>query len=236
MTDSFLSRLDYPELEKLCEYKGPVDALNLVCFSNAASYRWYGLLLSPLVLLRGGRPVFVGKHEVSLHGEKTFDELVIIRYTSLRTFTEILTGRYYSLLNKIRGKGVRYFEFSFTRAFRESSELWKKGRRLVILFNFQDGTFGNILDKITNTLGKYPVIQLYASGKIGDIPFKGTVSPSDPNPCHYKGMVIFSILEDISEGFTLGENVMNDLKAATSDLSVDIYRSLGVRESMPWSK
>lgn len=234
MTDSFLSRLDRQKLEKLCEYEGQVDALNLVSFSNAAGYRWYGLLLSPLVLLRGGRPIFVGAFDKSLAGGKTFDELVIIRYPGLRTFTKILTGRYYSLLNRIREKGVRYFEFSFTRSLRESSELWSKGLRLVILFNYQEGTFGNILDKITNILGKYPVTQLYASRKIGGIPFKGKTGLSDPNPCRYEGMVMFSILDPGK--FSLGEEVISDLKATTTDLSIDIYRSLGICESMPWSR
>ncbi|MBN2077205.1 MAG: hypothetical protein JW762_16790 [Dehalococcoidales bacterium] len=233
MTDSFLSRLDCPKLEKLCEHKGPVDALNLVSFSSASNYRWYGLLLSPLVLLRGGRPIFVGAYERSLAGGKTCDEFVIIRYPSLRTFVEILTGRCYSLLNKIRAKGVRYFEFSFTSPFRESSELWRKGLRLVIQFNYQEGTFGKVLDKVTNILGKYPVIQLYASKKIGDVPYKGKAGPSDPNPCQYEGMVIFCILDN--KDFSLGEEVITELKAATKDLSVDVYRSLGIWESMPWS-
>jgi uncharacterized protein (DUF1330 family) len=235
MTDSFLSRLDVSRLEKLCEYEGPVDALNLVSFSNAACYRWYGLLLSPLVILRGGRPIFAGAHERSLAGEKNCDELVIIRYPSLRTFIRILTGRYYSLLNRIRIKGVRYFEFAFTKPFRESSELWRKGLRLVILFTYQEGTFGNILDKITNIIGKYPLIQLYASGKAGDIPFKGTVGPADPNPCKYEGMVIFSILKDTVDEFELKKSTLTGLEEVTTGLSIDIYRSLSVQEAMPWS-
>jgi uncharacterized protein (DUF1330 family) len=235
VTHSFLSRPDHPQLEKLYEHKGPVDALNLVTFSNAVCYRWYGLLLSPVVLLRGGRPLFVGLHERSLLGEKTFDELVIMRYPSLKTFTGILTGRYYSLLNSIREKGVRYFEFSFTWPFRDSSELWSKGNRLVVQFNYQEGTFGNILDKITNILGKYPIVQLYASRKIGIIPFKGSAKASDPNPGKYKGTVIFSILEHDLERFILGNDIITSLEAVTTELSIDIYRSIGFRDSMPWS-
>ncbi|MFC1948220.1 hypothetical protein ACFLXY_09915 [Chloroflexota bacterium] len=206
MTDSFLSRHDSPEIEKLGEDTGPVDALNLVSFLNAIRYRWYGLLLSPLVLLRGGRPVFVGAYEKSLVGEKTFDELVIIRYPSLRTFVRIVTGSFYSRLNRLRGKCVHYFEFSFTSSLRESSELRKKGLRLVILFNYQEGAFGNVLDIITNILGKYPVIQLYASKKISVIPSQGMTVFSDPNPVKYEGIVIFSILEDDLERFILEKN------------------------------
>ena len=237
MTDSFVSRLDRLELEKLSEDTGLVNALNLVRFSSAVRYRWYGMLLSPLVLMRGGRPLFVGTHEKSLAGEKNFDELVIIQYPSLRTFTGILTGRYYSLLNRIREKGVRYFEFSFTRPFRESSELWKKGFRLVIQFNYHEEVFGTILDKITNILGKFSVIQLYASRKIGDIPFKGAAEPSDPNSSRFQGMAIFSILEDDLEGFIIEKDtIIVNLEAVTTELAIDIYRSLGVWESMPWSK
>ena len=236
MTDSFLSRLDRPELEQLGEDTGPVDALNLVSFLNAVRYRWYGLLLSPLVMLRGGRPLFVGEYERSLVGEKTFDELVIIRYPSLRTFVRIVTGRFYSLLNRLRAKGVHYFEFSFTSSLRESSELWKKGLRLVILFNYQEGTFGNVLDKITNILGKYPVIQLYASKKISVTRSQGMTVFSDPNPVKYEGIVIFSILDNDLEKFILEKNAVDSLKSVTVDLSVDVYRSLGVFESMPWSR
>ncbi|UCD08532.1 MAG: hypothetical protein JSU79_09245 [Dehalococcoidales bacterium] len=236
MTDSFLSQLDRPELENIDEDTGPVDTLNLVSFSNAVRYRWYGFLLSPLILLGGGRPLFDGEYLRSLVGEKTFDELIIIRYPSLRTFVRIVTGRLYSLLNRLRAKGVHYFEFSFTSPLRESSELRNKGHRLVILFNYQEGTFGNVLDKITNILGKYPVIQLYASKKIGVIPFQGMTVFSDPNPSQYEGTVIFSILEDKPEGFTLEEEVITDLKAVTTNLSVDIYRSLSMWESIPWSK
>jgi len=234
--ESFLSRIGRSELDKLCEFKGQIDALNLVSFSSAVHYRWYGLLLSLLVLLRGGRPLFVGVHQKSLIGGKTFDELVIIRYPNLRAFFRILTNWYYSLLNRIREKGIQYFEFSFTRPFRESSELWKKGQRLVVRFNYKDGTFGKTLDKITNILGKYFVVQLYASVKIGVIPYQGTAMPSDPNPGKYEGTAIFSILEDKPEGYTLREEVITDLKAVTTDLSVEIYRSLGVWESMPWVK
>ena len=236
MTVSFLSKINHTELNKLCDDPGSVDALNLVKFSNAANYRWYGLFLSPLVLLRGGKPLFVGKRVKTLYGENISDELVIIRYPSLRTFSEILTGRYYTLLNRVREKGVHYFEFSFTKPVRESSVLWKKGLRLVVHFNYKNGTFGNILDKITNIIGKNSVIQLYASRKMGVIPLKGVLEPSDPNPFKYEGTAIFSILEDEPEGFTLKEEVITDLKAATTNLSVDIYRSLGMCESMPWSK
>jgi hypothetical protein len=237
MTDPFLTRLNLPELKKLHEHKGSVDALHLVSFSGAARrYRWYGLLISFAVLLRGGRPIFAGTCETSVVGKKTFDEIVIIRYPGLRTFTGILTGRYWSLLNRIREKGVRYFEFSFTRPFRESSVLWKKGCRLVILFNFREGTFGDTLDKITNILGKYPVIQLYASKKIADIPFKGMPRPLDPNPATYEGIVIFSVLGDTHEGFTLGEDVFASLNAHTTGMTIQIYRSLSIWESMPWSK
>ncbi len=232
MTDSFLSRLDHSELEKLYEHKDPVDALNLVSFSSTVNYRRYRLLLSPLVLLRGGKPVFVGKHEKSLHGEKTFDEIVIIRYPDLRTFTRMLTGSYYSLLNRLRERGVRYFEFSFTKPIRESRALWQKELRLVIQFNYQDGTFGNNLDRITNILGRYPVIQLYASRKIGVIPLKGTIEATDPNPGEYEGTVIFSILEDKLGGFTLADDAITDLKATTTDLRVEIYRSLSLWASL----
>jgi uncharacterized protein (DUF1330 family) len=233
MTDSFLSRLDVSKLEKLCEYEGPVDALNLVSFSHAACYRWYRLLLSPLVLLRGGRPIFVGVYDKSLTGVKTCDELVIIRYPNLRTFIKIITSRYYFLLNRIRIKGVRHFEFSFTSPFRESSELWEKGLRLVIQFNYQEGTFGNTLDKVTNILGKYPVTQLYASKKVGDVPFRGKAGPSDPSPCKYEGMVIFSVLDN--EGFSPGEEVITELKEATKDFSLDVYRSPGIGKFMKWT-
>jgi uncharacterized protein (DUF1330 family) len=235
MADSFLTRLDRPALEKLCEDTGSIDALNLVNFSNVACYRWYGLLLSPLVLLRGGRPVYVGKHEKSLYGEKTFDELVIIRYPDLRTFTSILTGRYYSLLNRLRERGVRYFEFSFTKPIRESSTLWQKGLRLVIRFNFKDGTYGNILDRLTNILGKYHVIQLYASRRIGVIPIKGTVEAADPNPGEYEGMAVFSILKDTVDELELEKSTLIGLEAVTTGLAIDIYRSLSVWEAMPWS-
>jgi hypothetical protein len=233
MADSLLSRLDHAKIEKLCEQKGPVDALNLVSLSKAASYRWYGLLLSPLVLLLGGKPIFVGKHEKTLAGETKFDELVIVRYPNLRVFINILTGRYYFLLNRIRENGVRYFEFSFTRSFRDSSELRSKGLRLVIQFNYQEGTFGNTLDKVTNILGKYPVTQLYASKKVGGIPFRGKAGPSDPNLCRYEGMVVFSILN--REDFSAGEEVITELKAATKDFSLDVYRSPGIGKFMKWT-
>jgi hypothetical protein len=232
MGDSFLSRLDCQELEKLCEDNGPVDGLNLVSFSSVVRYRWYGLLLSPLVLLRGGRPVFVGVHEKSFAGDKAFDEIVIVRYPNLRTFVRIVTGRYYSLLNRISEKSVRHFEFSLTRPVRESSELWKNGLRLVVLFKYQEGTFGNILDKITNILGKYALIQLYASRKVGVIPLTGAARPSDPDPCEHEGTAIFSILEGNNEEFELEKDTITSLEAVTTGLTVNIYRSLGVWEFM----
>ncbi len=228
MTGTFLSKIDRTKLDKLCEDSVPVDALNLVRFSNAVWCCWYGPLLFPLILLRGGRPLFIGVHERSFAGKKTFDELFIIRYPRPRNVIKILIGKCYDLLSIIREKSIRYFEFSFTTPFRDSSELRRKGPKLVLRFNYKDGTFGNVLDKITNILGKYPVVQLYASRKIGDIPFNSTPGPSDPSPCEYEGMVIFSILEGNAEEFKLEEDTITNLETATAGLVIDIYRSRGV--------
>jgi hypothetical protein len=48
--------------------------------------------------------------------------------------------------------------------------------------------------------------------------------------------VIFSILEGYTGEFKLEKDTITDIEAVTTGLSIDIYRSLSVWESMPWSK
>lgn len=233
MTDSFLSRLDRPELEKLCEDTGQIDSLSLVSFSNVTNYRLYGLLLLPTVLLHGGRLLFIGTWEKFLVGEGISDEMVIIRYPCFRKLFRILSGRYYSLVNRVCKKRVRHIEFSFNKPFRESSDLWKKGLRLIVLFKCQEGRFGNTLDTITNILGKYPVIQLYASRKVGSIPPTGKPGLSNLHLCRYNGVAIFSIIGGNPERFTLREETISDLKAVTTDISLVACRSTGKWRFVP---
>jgi len=235
---SFSSRINQEALNQLRRRNlpKPVDALNLVHFADEISYRWYGLLLAPLVLALGGRPVWVGLYEMSLFGDKPADEIVIIRYPNHRTLLKVISSRYYSLVNGLREKGVRHMEFSLTERQTESELSREKGFCLLVHFNNPGDSEYSSLPEVQKVLEPLSMCLKYASRETATLSIFHSLESTDPNPSTYKNTAIFSFPEPVSPDNILNDDVISNLKAVTKDLSLQIYRPLRYLEAMPWAK
>jgi len=235
---AFASRIDKDAVRNLKNrpLPAPIDALNLVDLSSEASYRWYGLLLSPLVLLLGGWPVWAGVHQRSLLGEKQADEIVIVRYPSHRTLLNIMNSPYYRLVNRIRERGVSYLRFSITYRHAGEKTMERRGLYLVAHFNDKSDTGNETFNKVRTILEHEPVRLLYASREVAPLDIFRSLEPTDPNPVEYRETAIFSIDDVESAAAQVDENVQHALEAATDGISIQIYRGLGTLEALPWAK
>ncbi|MFC1952998.1 hypothetical protein ACFLWR_02585 [Chloroflexota bacterium] len=214
----------------------PVDALNLVYFADEISYRWYELLLAPLVLALGGRPVWVGIHEMSLSGDKQADEIVIIRYPTHSTILRVISSRYYSLVNGLRKKGVRYMEFSLTERQKASELFREKGFSLLVHHNNQGNSESSPLPEIQKTLESLSMRLIYASRETATLSIFNSREPTDPNPSRYKNTAIFTFPKTLSPGNIINDDLLKNLKAVTESFSLQVYRPLRYLEAMPWAK
>ena len=229
----FASRIDKDAVHNLKKrtLPAPIDALNLVDLADKASYRWYGLLLSPLVLLLGGRPVWVGVHQRSLLGEKQADEIVIVRYPNHHTLLDIMNSTYYRFVNRFRERGVRYFQFSITYRHAGEKEMKRSGLRLVAHFNNKSDTGDETFNEVKTTLERGPARLIYASREVTPMDIFRPLEATDPNPVEYRETAIFSIEDMESVVAYVDETAQQALEAATDGISVQIYRGLGTLEA-----
>ena len=231
---SFASRIDKDAVRNLKNrpLPAPIDALNLVDLGEDISYRWYGLLLSPLVLLLGGRPVWVGTHQRSLLGEKQADEIVVVRYPNHRILLNIMNSPYYRLVNRFRERGVRYFRFSITYRHAGEKRMKRSGLRLVVHFNSKSDTAEKVFDEVITILERGPARLIYASREMATLDIFRSLEPTDPNPVKYRQTAIFSIEDLESAVAQLDEKAQQALEAATDGISLQIYRGLGTLEAI----
>lgn len=211
----------------------PLDALNLITFDDEISYRLYGLLLSPLVLLMGGRPVWVGRYEKSLYGEKLADEIVIIRYPSHRVLLKIVKSKYYNFVNWWREKGGT-LEFSMTRQI--YGQIKPKGLCLVIHYNLKNKNIDSALKNLKNIIEENKGRLLYASYETGILNIFKSSIPSGPKPAQYKQTAIFSFTSNLLIDVIKNKELFSKIQSIIDDFSIQVYRTLSTSESMPWSK
>lgn len=235
---SFASRIDKQAVRDLKNrvLPAPLDALNLVDLADDASYRWYGMLLSPLVLALGGRPVWVGVHQRSLLGEKQADEIVIVRYPNHRILLDIMNSPYYRFVNRFRERGIRYFRFSITHRHAGEKKMERRGLRLVAHFNGKSDTGEKAFADVRSVLERGPARLLYASREAAPLDIFRSLEPTDPHPVEYRETAIFSIEDMESAAAHVDETAQHALEAATDGVSLQIYRGLGTLEAMPWAK
>lgn len=237
-TAAFASRIDREAVRRLkCQpLPDPIDALNLVDLADDTSYRWYGLLLVPLVVALGGRPVWAGVHHSSLYGHKQADEMVIVRYPGHRTLLDIMNSRYYRLVNRLRERGVCRFQFSITYRHAGEKKMKRSGLRLVAHFNGKNDTEDKTFAKVASILEHGAIRLVYASREVAPLDIFHSLEPTDPNPVKYKETAIFSIDDVEAVVAHLDETARNALGAATDGVSLQVYRGLGTLEAMPWAR
>ena len=237
-TPSFRARIDWPaarELERRT-LPEPVDALNLVCFADEMSYRWYGLLLAPRLLILGAWPVWVATHEETLLGGEGADEIVIIRYPTHRILVRAVMGRYYALVNRLRENGVRSFEFSITERLLGGPGL-KPGEFLLVLhYNTSPGEEHQCLDQLRAVLETGARRLVYASREVAHLAIFKPMLPSDPNRSRCANTAVFSVPEKGALADLREQSVFVRLQTITSDLSLHVYRRLRSLQAMPWAR
>jgi uncharacterized protein (DUF1330 family) len=211
----------------------PLDALNLITFDDEKSYRLYGLLASPLVLLLGGRPVWIGRYEKSVYGKKLADEIVIIRYPSHRVLLKIVCSKYYNIVNYWREKGGK-LEFSLTKQI--YGKLKPKGLCLVIHYNLRNENIDTTLKKLKTIIEENNGRLYYASYETSTLNIFKSMIPSSPNPAQYKQTAIFSYMSNRSLDIINDNELINKIQSIVHGFSIQVYRTLTTKESMPWSK
>ena len=192
---------------------GPVDVLNLLRIEHLESYRWYGLLVQPSLMLVGGGPFWMGRLERALHGEAPADKLMLVRYPSHRRFLAMTLNPYYFAINTLREHGVEHFEASFTHASVRESALGRRKRLVGVHF---DGPLERV-----EAVGEQRVGPLvYASRETATIDVLDPPHPSDPNPLARKAFALFAV----DGGSVPAPATVAALDAATDGCEIAVYR------------
>lgn len=234
MMSSLTQKIDRQLLKELGkkDLPTPLDALNLITFDDEKSYRLYGFLASPLVLILGGRPVWVGRYEKSIYGKKLADEIVIIRYPSHRVLLKIVCSKYYNFVNQWREKGGK-LEFSLTKQI--YGKLKPKGLCLVISYNLRNEDINSTLQNLKTIIEDKKSQLHYASYETSILNIFKSSTPSNPNPTRYKQTAIFRYTSNRSLDIINKQELISKIQSVINDFSIQVYRSLTTKESMPWS-
>ena len=199
----------------------PLDVVNLIHTGRFERYRWYGLLVMPVMTLVGGRLHWMGRREQSLHGEPQAEKLLIVRYPSQRHFLAMTLNPYYLAINRLREAGVRHFEGSFTHASHTAGDL--SGRRLLVGVHFNSPAGSNALDAVTEILGPVAGELVYATRAVATLGFLDPPTPTDPNPLTFGELALFA-----PPGRELPQSAVEDaaglLAAVTDGFSLQLYR------------
>ncbi len=211
---------------------GPVDVLNLIRVSeHFESYRWYGLLVAPLVYGLGGSIRWMGKHERSIAGEEQADKLLIVRYRSHRRFLAMTLNPYYLAINKLRERGVDRFEASWTRASTDDARLGSRRRLLVAHYNSRAGedALARVRDVLEPAAGEF----VYASREAARMDFLSPPRDTDPHPLRYGEVAFFEPTEAALSNGVVGTTELAALEQATDGLSLQLYKREPPQANLP---
>jgi uncharacterized protein (DUF1330 family) len=162
---------------------GPVDVVNLITTARFDRYRWYGLLVMPVMTLVGGRLLWMGRFERSLLGAQQADKFLIVRYPSHRRFMAMTLNPYYLAINRLREAGVSRFEASFTHASHADPDLAR--RKLLVGVHFHGA-----LDDVVAAMDGCELV--YATSATASLGFLAPPSPTDPNPMTFPNVALFA--------------------------------------------
>lgn len=171
---------------------GPVDVVNLISTDpkRFSSYRWYGLLVMPALLLAGGRVQWMSRFERSLSGEQQADKLLLVRYPSHRRFLLMTLNPYYIAINRLREAGVRRFEASFTKASRSEPKLMSHRQLIGVHFVSREGRDGlATLEELMSSAGCRLV---YATRAVASLEILDPPRDTDPNPLSFGELAMFA--------------------------------------------
>jgi uncharacterized protein (DUF1330 family) len=220
-----LRRIDLRELARLArrELPAPVDVLNLIRADETRfeRYRWYGLLVTPALLLAGGSVRWMGRHERALDGERQADRLLVVRYPSHRRFLAMTLNPYYLAVNRLRESGVRGFEASFTHATVCDPGLDR--REVLLAVHFKSAPGEEALPRVREALGGRAGPLVYASREIATFSFLDPLLATDPNPLNLPEVAFFAPSRGELDG-VVTPAFLRRLRTATTGLSLQVYQ------------
>ena len=227
-------RIDRNKLANLrnAQLPEPIHAINYVEFRNTRYYRLYGLLLAPYALPKGAKPIWVGLKTEDFVGKSAENEIVILEYPNHNVLIDIFTSTFYEMINGLRERGVKRLGFAMCKKERGAEKIGK-GNHIIIRFNRKNASREIALrdfDKITK---KYFEIE-YVASEYGFLDIFKELEETDPREVEFKNISIVSgNINNIEESM---EQYQMEMMNGHYDISIQQFRSLGVVESMPWSK
>jgi uncharacterized protein (DUF1330 family) len=200
---------------------GPLDVINLLSVARFERYRWYGLLVLPVMAAVGGRVVWMGRFERSVSGERQADKLLIVRYPSQRRFLAMTLNPYYLAINLLREAGVRRFEASFTRASHSDPALAR--HRLLVVVHFRSPGGRDALHHVNAIAGAIAGELVYATRTVADLDFLDPPRDTDPNPLRLGELAFFAPAEDELDEAAL-DRLAAELATVTDECALQVYR------------
>lgn len=205
----------------------PIDVLNLIHFKNEEAYKWYGVSVMPLLKAVGGRVGWMGKHVASFFGEPRADEVLVVRYPNQRRFFTLALNPYYLVVaNPQRLKGVRKFEASFTHS-PDSLEALRRCRWVLVVH------FHEELEAIRGVVEAAGGRLVYQSSETSPISITKRAHPANTNPLVFKRTALFRFESEEDCVAAMQPGVLNQLREAAGDLSVQLYRRAARKDALP---
>lgn len=191
----------------------PVDVVNLITTSRFDRYRWYGLLVLPVLTAVGGRVLWMARHDRALAGDPQCEKFLIVRYPSHRRFMAMTLNPYYLAINEFREAGVERFEASFTHASCAADELAR--RKHLVGVHFDDAK----LDDVVAIAGTHDCELVYATRATASLGILDPPSATDPNPLRFGQVALFAVPDGGDE-----DALARELEAALGHCSVHSYK------------
>jgi len=224
-----LDQLDLDAVKRLyrADLPVPVDVLNLIHFKDEEAYKWYGVLTLPLLKAVEAEVGWMGTHVTSFLGEPRAEELLVVRYPNQRRFFALALNPYYMLVaNPQRMKAVRKFEASFTHSPDSLGGLRRS--KWVLAVHFHEAT--DAVQSIVESAGGDLV---YQSNETSPIVISKRPHPANTNPLVFKRTCLFRFQDQQSCEAAIQAGVLNQLREAGGEASVQLYRRVPRKDALP---
>ena len=224
-----LDQLDIEAVKRLyrADLPTPVDVLNLIHFKDPEAYKWYGVMTLPLLKLVGAEVGWMGSHVASFYGEPRAEELLVVRYPNQRRFFALALNPYYmAVANPQRMKAVRNFEASFTHSPGSLGELRRS--KWVLAVHLHEAP--EAIQRIAEATGGRLV---YQSEETAPIVISKRSHPANTNPLVFKRTALFRFETQQSAEVAMQPGVLNQLKEAGGEVSVQLYRRVLKKDALP---
>jgi uncharacterized protein (DUF1330 family) len=224
-----LDQIDLDAIKQLyrADLPVPVDVLNLIHFKDEDAYKWYGVLVAPLLKAVGGEVGWMGAHVESFVGEPRAEELLVVRYPNQRRFFALAFNPYYMVVaNPQRLKAVRKFEASFTHSPNSLGALGRSKWVLAVHAHEAPEAIQNIVEGAGGQL-------VYQSHETSPIVLTKRPHPAGTNPLIFKRTCLFRFEDQEQCEDALQPGVMNQLQEVAGELSVQLYQRVPRSQALP---